>query len=198
MRPFAERPPKMSATLVPAPAPWPAAVAGLLRIGHSSASPDGPAVKWVLRRNCSVTPRQLGAFYLSLCALSGVIALGFAWQGAPVVLAFAGIELLAVGLALLVYARHARDGDTLTLSGQWLAVEQACGARTAHTRFRTPWVSVEPSAGEGSLVEIRGEGQRVCVGRFVRPEGRAALAREIRQALREARQAAPDTEASTR
>lgn len=165
-------------------------------MGAQAAGPDGPSVQWALRRNCSVTPRQLGVFYLSLCGLSGVIAAGFAWQGATVVLAFAGIELLAVGAALLVYARHARDGDTLMLSGQWLAVEQACGARVAHTRFRTPWVSVEPSAGEGSLVEIRGEGQRVCVGRFVRPERRAALAREIRQALREARLAAPVSEAS--
>jgi uncharacterized membrane protein len=186
----------MSATL--APAPWPAAVAGALRMGRDASGPEGPAVQWVLRRNCSVTPRQLGAFYLSLCVLSGVIALGFAWHGAAVVLAFAGIELIAVGAALLVYARHARDGDTLTLSGQWLAIEQSCGARTAQTRLRTPWVSIEPSAGEGSLVEIRGEGRRVCVGRFVRPESRAALAREIRQALREARLAAPAPEASTR
>jgi uncharacterized membrane protein len=186
----------MSATL--APAPWPAAAAGALRMGHEACGPDGPAVQWVLRRNCSVTPRQLGAFYLSLCVLSGVIAAGFAWHGASVVVAFAGIELLAVGAALLVYARHARDGDTLTLSGQWLAIEQACGARTEQTRLRTPWVSIEPSAGEGSLVEIRGEGRRVCVGRFVRPERRAALAREIRQALREARLAAPATPASTR
>lgn len=186
----------MSATL--APAPWPAAAAGSPRMGHDACGPDGPTVRWVLRRNCSVTPRQLGAFYLSLCVLSGVIAAGFAWQGAAVVLAFAGIELLAVGAALLVYARHARDGDTLTLSGQWLAVEQACGAHVAHTRFRAPWVSVEPRAGDGSLVEIRGEGRRVCVGRFVRPERRAALAREIRQALREAPPAAPATEAFPR
>ncbi|MFM7532287.1 MAG: DUF2244 domain-containing protein [Rubrivivax sp.] len=185
----------MSATF--APAPWPAAVGGGLRMGQRASGPDGPGVQWVLRRNCSVTPRQLGGFYLSLCALSGLIAAGFAWHGAVVVVAFAGIELLAVGAALLVYARHARDGDTLVLSGQWLAVEQACGPRTALTRFRTPWVSVEPSAGEGSLVEIRGEGQRVCVGRFVRPEGRAALAREIRQALRDARPHAPDTPDST-
>lgn len=185
----------MSATL--APAPWPAAAAGALRMGQDAASPDGPSVQWVLRRNCSVTPRQLGAFYLSLCVLSGVIAAGFAWHGAAVVLAFAGIELLAVGAALLVYARHARDGDTLTLSGQWLAIEQSCGPRVAQTRIRTPWVSVEPSAAEGSLVEIRGEGQRVRVGRFVRPERRAALAREIRQALRDARLAAPVTEASS-
>lgn len=178
----------MSATLVPAP--WPAAPAsGSARTGRVGVWPEGEGLQWVLRRNCSISPRQLGAFYASLCVLSLVIAIGFAWQGALVVLAFAGIELLAVGAALLVYARHACDGDTLTLSGQWLSVEQSCGSRSTLTRFRTPWVSVEPSAGDGSLIELRGEGQRVCVGRFIRPERRAALAREIRHALRESRAA---------
>ena len=187
----------MSATLAPAPWPSPAPRTGRA-IGQAHAAEGGEdGVRWVLRRNCSISPRQLGAFYFSLCALSLVIALGFAWQGAPVVLAFAGLELLLVGVALLVYARHACDGDTLTLAGQWLSVEQARGPRTEHTRFRAQWVCVEPSQADGSLIELSGEGRSVRVGRFVRPERRAELAREIRHALREARESfgSPDTAA---
>jgi len=150
-------------------------------------------VQWVLRRNCSITPRQLGSVYASLCGFSLLIAAGFAYSGAPAVLAFAGLELLMVGLALLIYARHARDGDTLTLAGQALSVEQALGPRTRRTEFRAEWVSVEPSHGEGSLVELSGQGQRVCVARFVRPEMRSALAQELRFALRSARAARPDS-----
>jgi uncharacterized membrane protein len=132
----------------------------------------------------------LATAYVSLCLLSLLIAAGFAWVGATVVLAFAGLELAIVGLALLLYARHARDGDTLTLSGESLAVEQALGSRTLRTEFRAEWVSVEPSHGEGSLVELSGQGQRVRVARFLRPELRTALARELRLALRSARHAA--------
>jgi uncharacterized membrane protein len=38
--------------------------------------------------------------------------------------------------------------------------------------------------GEGSLVEITGQGHRMRVGRYLRPELRMALARELRQAVR--------------
>jgi uncharacterized membrane protein len=56
-----------------------------------------------------------------------------------------------------------------------------------HTRFRAEWVRVEPAADDGSLVELSGEGRRVCIGRHVRPELRPALAQELRRALRLAR-----------
>jgi len=45
-------------------------------------------------------------------------------------------------------------------------------------------VRVEPVHGEGSLVEITGQGRRIRVGRYLRPELRMALARELRQAVR--------------
>jgi uncharacterized membrane protein len=180
----------MSATLASpawsspgADAPW--------RFGRAWPSGDAGAggVQWVLRRNCSVTPRQLGGFYLSMCLVSLLIASGFAFSGAPVVLAFAGLELLVLGIALLVYARHATDADTLTLSGPSLLVEQTHGSACRMTRFRAEWVSVEPALGDGSLVELSGQGQRVRIGRFLRPEMRAAFAQELRLALRTARTA---------
>jgi uncharacterized membrane protein len=137
-----------------------------------------------------MSPRQLTGFYLSICAVSLFIALGFALSGALVVLAFAGIELLVLGVALLVYARHAADADTLTLRGAQLDVEQTDGATARTARFRAEWVSVEPARDDGSLVEISGQGQRVLIGRFLRPEMRAPFARELRTALRLARDAA--------
>lgn len=147
--------------------------------------PGAPkALQWLLRRNCSITPRQLGLVYLSLCGISLLIAGFFFAQGAPFVLAFAGVELLAVGVALLAFARHAGDRETLTLVGRSLHVEQCFGSRVQRTDFAADWLSVEPAAGQGSLVELKGRGQQVRVGRFLRPELRAAFARELRQALR--------------
>jgi uncharacterized membrane protein len=180
----------MSATLASpawsfpgADAPW--------RFGRAWPGGDAGAggVQWVLRRNCSITPRQLGGFYLSMCLVSLLIASGFAFSGAPVVLAFAGLELFVLGIALLVYARHATDADTLTLSGPTLSVEQTHGSASRMTRFRAEWVSVEPALGDGSLVELSGQGQRVRIGRFLRPEMRSAFAQELRLALRTARTA---------
>jgi uncharacterized membrane protein len=118
--------------------------------------------------------------------VSLVIAAGFFAQGATLVLAFAGLELLAVGAALLVFARHAADRETLTLVGRALHVEQCNGSRIDHTDFAADWLTVEPAAGQGSLVELSGRGQSVRVGRYLRPELRGAFARELRLALRRA------------
>lgn len=135
----------------------------------------------------------MAGFYLSVCVVSLIIATGFALNGAAVVLWFAGIELVLLAVALLVYARHAADADTVTLIGQLLTVEQSCGSACTATRFRTPWLSVEPLHGDGSLVELAGQGQTVHIGRFLRPEARAEFARELRSALRASLQPAAST-----
>jgi len=144
------------------------------------------SISWRLRRNCSVTPAQLIAVYLMLCVLSLVIG-GFFWfQGAPFVLGFAGLELLAVGVAFVVYARHATDGEWISLQGGQLVVERETAGRRERAEFERHWVRVEPKAGDNSLIALTGRGRTVEVGRFVRPELRQVLAGEIRRALRAA------------
>jgi uncharacterized membrane protein len=182
----------MSATYASRPWPAPASpvAASGWRFGREVAlEPDAAgrrrtALRWALKRNCSITPRQLGAVYLSLCLLAFAISAGFWWQGARVVTAFAGLELACVGIALLAYARHAGDREVLTLAGRSLAVEQCLGGRVERADFRADWLSVEPAAAQGSLVELSGEGRTVRVGRFLRPEMRGAFAQELRRALR--------------
>lgn len=150
-------------------------------------------LQWVLKRNCSITPAQLLGSYLALCAVSLAIALGFTWHGAMPVLAFAAVELLLVGVALLVYARHAADQERITLAGGALSVEHRHGPLTERAQFRAAWVRIEPRHGEGSLVELSGDGRRTLVGRYLRPELRAPLAQELRVALRASCRQAPDT-----
>jgi uncharacterized membrane protein len=182
----------MPATLAPQPWQQPAPAARALGpfgsfgrevvLSHLPGAPT--ALQWLLRRNCSIAPAQLGQVYLGLCGVSLLISGLFFWQGAPWVLAFAGVELVAVGAAMLVFARHAADRETLTLVGGSLQVEQCIGSRVAQAELDADWVTVEPSAGQGSLLKLSARGQTVRVGRFMRPELRAALAQELRSALR--------------
>jgi uncharacterized membrane protein len=148
------------------------------------ATVQGQNIHWFLKRNCSVTPVQLGWFYASLCAVSLGIATFFWFQGAVLVLPFAWVELAAVGMAFLAYARHASDRETISLRGRSLVVELENAGRRERAEFNRDWVRVEPSAADRSLIQLSGQGRRVNVGRFVRPELRPALAREIRTALR--------------
>lgn len=154
---------------------------------HEVALAGGPAaLQWVLRPNCSISPRQLLAFYLSLCLFSLAIAGLCFWQGASYVLGFTGIELVLLGAALFVFARHACDCDVLTLVGRSLLVEQRRGSHVERTDFAADWLHVEPTAGEGSLIELSGQGRRVRVGRHLQREYRSVFARELRGALRRA------------
>ncbi len=152
------------------------------------ATVQGQNTHWFLKRNCSVTPAQLGWLYASLCVVSLGIATVFWFHGAVLILPFAWVELTAVGAAFLVYARHARDGETISLQGRQLVVELENAGRVERAEFNRDWVRVEPSAGDRSLIELSCQGRRVNVGRYMRPELRPALAQEIRRALREARE----------
>ena len=141
-------------------------------------------IQWLLLRNCSVTPKQLLGLFLSLSVVSLGIATFFWIQGATLIMPFAWAELVAVAIAFTVYARHARDGEKISLQGGQLVVELQTAGRLHRAAFNREWVRVEPKNGDGSLIEVSGQGQSVRVGRHVRPELRPALAREIRIALR--------------
>lgn len=150
------------------------------------------AVQWQLRRNCSITPSQMLAAYGLLCALSLAVALFLWFTGARIVLAFTGFELMLLGVAMLVFARHAGDRETLTLVGRALLVERASGPKIERAAFQADWLTVEPAAGQNSLVELSGGGRMMRVGRYLRPEMRADFARELRRAVRQASAATED------
>jgi uncharacterized membrane protein len=76
---------------------------------ESTTGQSGWSVEWVLKRNCSMAPGQLFGLFLALCVVSLGIASFFWFQGAKLVMPFAWLELIAVGGAFLVYARHAAD-----------------------------------------------------------------------------------------
>ncbi len=124
--------------------------------------------------------------YGSLCVVSLGIGLWFWQMGARLVLGFAWIELLALGLAFLLHARHAADGEQISLHGGRLVVELEQAGRLQRAEFDSHRVRVEPRADERSLIELSGQGRSIQVGRYVRPELRPVLAREIRMALRAA------------
>jgi uncharacterized membrane protein len=150
------------------------------------ATVQGQNIHWFLRRNCSVTPAQLGWLYASLCAVTLGIGMVFWLHGALLVLPFAWLELAAVGVAFILYARHAADREHILLADGRLVVELENGGRLQRAEFNRDWVRVEPAGADRSLIEVSGQGQRVNVGRFVRPELRPALASELRRALRQA------------
>lgn len=69
------------------------------------------------------------------------------------------------------------------MHGTRVTVECELGGVMHQASFERDWLQIEWS-GRQQLIELRGQGQVISVGRFVRPEWRAALAAEIRRAVR--------------
>jgi len=150
------------------------------------ATVSGQCVDWRLARKCAVTPMQLGAMYLSLCAASLGVATWFLTLGFPLAMLVAWLAITVCGIALAFYGRHADDGERISLRGSRLVVELESAGRLHRAEFDRSRVRVEPKTGDRSLIMLSAQGRTVEVGRFMRPELRAALASEIRMALRAA------------
>jgi len=177
----------MSATISYFPIGLATPAASPLRFGRETAAGERSgerSVQWLLKRNCSASPRQALAVLGSLCLVSLLIAAVCWFNGATLVMPFAWAELAGLAVALLVYARHAADSESIRLQPGLLTVEHACGRHVNRVEFAPAWVRVEPEHGDRSLIELSGQGQRISVGRFIRPELRRQLADELRWALR--------------
>ncbi|TAK77354.1 MAG: DUF2244 domain-containing protein [Aquabacterium sp.] len=142
-------------------------------------------VEWLLKRNCSVSPGQVLAFFVSIGVVSLVIAAAFWLHGVTFILPFTCLELLAVAVALLVFARHAGDHERVCLDDGRLIIERHDGNAVERWEWSAEWVQVDCriAAGGPGLIEFSGQGRRAEVGRHVRAELRRPLAREFSRVL---------------
>ena len=138
----------------------------------------------MLKRNCSMAPRQLGLVYLAVCATSLLVAIFFAASGAWFILGFALLELFGVGIAFLLYARHATDREHIALEEDCLLVEVIQVETVRQFRLDPRWTRVEPPvSGSSELVRLEANGTRVEIGRFLTEWKRREFARELKSAL---------------
>jgi uncharacterized membrane protein len=149
------------------------------------ATTDPPSAEWLMKRNCSLTPRQALLVYALICAATLGIALAFTLRGAWMVLAFALLETTAVGAALLHYCRHALDHERVVLRAGCLLVERADGPRRLEVRLDPAHARVSlPDSGMRTLVLLEARGVKVEIGRYLTPSARLELVRALRTALR--------------
>lgn len=139
--------------------------------------------EWTLKRNCSMSPRQLALFYSVLCSTSLLVAALFAVHGAWYILGFASLEMLAMGLAFFVYARHASDREHIALLDGCLLVELIQVERVRQFRLDPRRTRVEPPAPGRELIGLEANGTKVEIGRFLTEWKRREFAWELRSAL---------------
>lgn len=139
---------------------------------------SGTTFSRVLKRNCSMSPVELATVFAALAVLVLAIGAGFAVVGAWLVLPFAGLEVLLLVAAYVLYARRAADYEKIELDSGRLTVEIAQGART--TRYELDGARV--ALKEGRVV-VRDAREEVEIGRHLGPEARAEFAAELEKKL---------------
>lgn len=139
--------------------------------------------RWVFRRNCSLSPKQLLQWYLSLCAITLVIATGFLLAGFWIVLPFAGIELLLVGTAFVIYARHAADYEMIELQHNQLILVMADGTKLTQLEWSPQWAKLSYNGKYKAPLLFSHRGQQVKMGKFIAEKDKSALHRELKAAL---------------
>jgi uncharacterized membrane protein len=137
-----------------------------------------PHFSLVLKRNCSMSPKALAGVFAVLALLVLAIGAGFAAAGAWLVLPFAGLEVVLLGTAYLLYARHAADYERIELGAGRLTVEVADGARTARYQLEDAGIVMQ----EGRVV-LRDAKEELEIGRYLGAEARAELAVELERKL---------------
>lgn len=140
--------------------------------------------EWLLKKNCSMSPRQVGVAYGSLCGFLIVIALAFALHGAWFVFAFVLLEIGLLVAALLYYARHAGDCETVAFSEGGLIVERVEAGKVERIRLEACWTRIAMPDRKRSLIALESRGVKVEIGGFIGEEMRQQVAQELRRELR--------------
>ena len=139
---------------------------------------------WVFKRNCSLTPRQLAKAYAALSVGSLSVAVYFSFKGAWYIFGFSILELSAVAVAFLHYARHATDREHIALTDEGLLVELVRAEQAQQYDLDVRKARVVPPASHRDLIGLEAGQVKVEVGRFLTERKRRAFAQELSQELR--------------
>jgi uncharacterized membrane protein len=134
-----------------------------------------------LKRNCSTTPAALASVFAALALVVLAIAAGFAAAGAWLVLPFAGLEVVMLGAAFVLYARRATDFERFELRGGCLTVEvaEAQHRRSYAADARIARVRVQDGR---AWLRLAGE-EELEIGRHLDAQTRARFAAELARRL---------------
>jgi len=142
---------------------------------------DGAGFTYFKRHASSLDLRLLAFVFGSLAVFSVVIAAGFAMAGAWLIIPFAGVEIAALGAAVVMILRRAGDFERLAFSGDHILIEVRERGVARQFEFHRGWARLV--TGETGSVALRSHGRTVEIGRYCCAEGRRALALELRSRL---------------
>ncbi|MGH8481354.1 MAG: DUF2244 domain-containing protein [Nevskiaceae bacterium] len=150
----------------------------------------GPvSTRLVIGPNASLSPRQALLFFSGMCLICLGIAAAFAVQGYWPVLPFAGLELLALGVALVVVLRRNRYREVLRFEGGRVRLECGRVGQGASVSSEWPrsslrvWLESGPNPSSPTQLVLACGPQRTTIGGCLTDAERAALARRLKELI---------------
>ena len=121
-----------------------------------------------------------------LIAANGAFGIFMAMRGAWPVTGFMGLDVLGVYIAFRLSYAQASAFERIIIADKDLVVAQV-DARGRAREWRCPsyWASIglDEESDERGVLTVGSHGKRIEVGRFLHPDERAGLARQLRAAL---------------
>lgn len=153
--------------------------------------PDEPLYRVTLWPHRSLTRGQARGIVIGVGVATAVLSVPFYVMGAWPVVGFLGLDVLAIWLAFRLSFRSARAHEDLEVTPLDLVVRKVSAAgRRREWRFNPLWVRLERREHEefGLLsLLLASRGKRLEIGNFLGADARADVARDLSQALAEAR-----------
>ena len=150
----------------------------------------------VIEPNRPLGPKGLAAVIGFVAVMSFVAGVVFVLKGAWPVTPFLGADVLLLTWAMRASVRASRRREHLILTSETLIIERIAANGHARREELNPyWLRVDHEDPErlGCELALVSRGKRWVVGSFLGAEERASLAEALRRALREAREACPQT-----
>lgn len=153
----------------------------------SKCEQDRAKCRFLIQPNQSLTSYGMAMFFAIALAVSMTIATGFALAGAWPIMPFAGLEMLALGLALRMCARKARRYELIAIDDDRIEIRRAAGGPRESFSFQRYWAQVRlmppVNRSHASRLLIRSHGRSVEVGSWLDEQERRELASGLQKTI---------------
>ncbi|MDH3689785.1 MAG: DUF2244 domain-containing protein [Gammaproteobacteria bacterium] len=154
----------------------------------ASADPSRSYFQATIKPNQSLSLSAMLGLFVSLTLVAMAIGFYLATLGAWMVLPFAGLELLVVGVVLVTVSRHTNDYELIIVDDSAVRVTRRLGAREISYEFQRYWTKVFLEPGlhrwHPSRLLIGSHGRRIALGGCLTEEARREFATQLQRAIR--------------
>ena len=144
--------------------------------------------RFTIYQNQSLSKRGNQMFFLMTFCVSFAIALAFAWQGLWLIVPFAGLEMLALGLALYWCINRLSRVETITISDKEVSLDvQQQHCKQSSFSFPKAWTRAtvfSPQAiTQRRQLWLEGNRSKVEIGAFLDDREKVKLASAINKSI---------------